>query len=114
MNLNGPANIMFTQNGRVKVLDFGLANRCSASNLAATISREQLTPPGTVIGTPHYMSPEQVCGAPLDHRSDLFSLGILLCEPLTGKHPFRRGSPMETMTAILRDPPTDIFSLWKM
>jgi serine/threonine-protein kinase len=51
------------------------------------------------------MSPEQMTGAPLDHRSDLFSFGIILCELLTGKHPFRRNSKLERMTAILRDPP---------
>ena len=51
------------------------------------------------------MSPEQMSGAPVDHRSDLFSFGIVFCELLTGKHPFRRGSALETMTAILRDPP---------
>jgi len=102
-----PANIMLMPQGRVKVMDFGLAKRVPSRERDETVTsdRAQLTAPGTAVGTPDYMSPEQVTGAPLDHRSDLFSYGIILCELLTGKHPFRRGSAFETMTAILRDPP---------
>jgi tetratricopeptide (TPR) repeat protein len=105
-----PANVMLTSQGRAKVMDFGLAKRLVSGELknisaALTAGDLSLTAAGTVTGTPEYMSPEQMTGAPLDHRSDLFSFGIILCELLTGKHPFQRNSTVETMTAILRDPP---------
>src|SRR5262252_4902299 len=105
-----PANVMLTSQGRAKVMDFGLAKRLVSGELknisaALTAGDLSLTAAGAVTGTPEYMSPEQMTGAPLDHRSDLFSFGIILCELLTGKHPFRRNSKIETMTAILRDPP---------
>jgi serine/threonine-protein kinase len=103
-----PANVMLTPQGRVKVMDFGLAKKPASNELkdaGATAGDLPLTAAGAVIGTPEYMSPEQVKGAPLDHRSDLFSFGIILCELLTGKHPFQRNSKLETMTAILRDQP---------
>src|SRR3989442_7126874 len=88
-------------------MDFGLAKRIALSELDQTVTSdlEPLTARGSVSGTPQYMSPEQLTGGPLDHRSDLFSFGIILCELLSGKHPFRRNSPLETMTAILHDPP---------
>ena len=73
--------------------------------MTLTSDGTQLTAQGAAVGTPDYMSPEQVTGDALDHRSDLFSFGLILCELLTGKHPFRRGSALETMNAILRDPP---------
>ena len=103
-----PANVMLTSQGRAKVMDFGLAKRLASGELkdiSATAGDLPLTAAGEVAGTPEYMSPEQMTGAPLDHRSDLFSFGIILCELLTGKHPFQRNSKVETMTAILRDPP---------
>ena len=102
-----PANIMLMPQGHAKVMDFGLAKRASSGECDVTLTSdgEQLTGRGMAVGTPDYMSPEQVSGAPLDHRSDLFSFGLILCEMLTGKHPFRRGSALETMSAILRDPP---------
>jgi tetratricopeptide (TPR) repeat protein len=107
-----PTNVMLTQ-GHVKVMDFGLARHFdgaltgdatnnSATTMAATPA---LTQRGALIGTPEYMSPEQVRGDLLDQRSDLFSFGILLNELLGGTNPFRRGSATETMAAILRDPP---------
>src|SRR5262245_44218639 len=73
-----PANLMLLRNGRVKITDFGLAKNPSAN----------LTQDGILIGTPNYMSPEQVMGRPLDGRSDLFSLGVVLYELLTGERPF--------------------------
>jgi tetratricopeptide (TPR) repeat protein len=105
-----PANVMLTPQGRVKVMDFGLAKRLRSDeikDIGATLTVDDLplTAQGAVTGTPEYMSPEQAKGAPLDRRSDLFSFGIILCELLTGKHPFERNTKLETMMAILRDQP---------
>jgi tetratricopeptide (TPR) repeat protein/tRNA A-37 threonylcarbamoyl transferase component Bud32 len=112
-----PANVMLTTQGRVKVMDFGLAKqlvpaeesssaRLRATEVATVVQSPPLTSKGMRVGTPDYMSPEQVLGDLVDERSDVFSFGILLCELLTGRHPFRRSSSSETMTAILRDPPS--------
>jgi tetratricopeptide (TPR) repeat protein len=101
-----PTNIMLTSQGRVKIMDFGLAKKAYANAPDETLTiRDPLTGEGTIVGTPDYMSPEQLTGAPLDGRSDLFAFGIILCELLIGKHPFQRGSAAKTMGAILRDPP---------
>jgi tRNA A-37 threonylcarbamoyl transferase component Bud32/tetratricopeptide (TPR) repeat protein len=105
-----PANVMIAHD-HVKVMDFGLAKQIEKRNpiseSAATLISvgPALTQFGVAIGTPDYMSPEQVRGEPLDQRSDLFSFGILLCELLGGQHPFQLVSQSETMAAILRDPP---------
>ncbi|MDX2152318.1 MAG: protein kinase [Bryobacteraceae bacterium] len=101
-----PDNIMLTPSGLVKVLDFGIARvRVSGSDATATLS---MTTEGAVVGTPGYMSPEQVAARPIDHRSDQFAFGTILYELATGINPFRRDTAAQTMAAILEatpDPP---------
>ena len=104
-----PANVMVNQADRVKVLDFGIAK--SEPGDAATIvegalvDEENLTGTGFVIGTPAYMSPEQALGRPVDHRTDIFSFGVLLYEMATGSRPFHGEAASETFAAVLRDTP---------
>jgi Tol biopolymer transport system component len=100
-----PDNVLLTRDGRVKILDFGLA-RVNASS--ATQETRTITDPGTVMGTPGYMSPEQVRGQVVDHRSDIFSLGIILYELLSDKRAFQGESSADMMTAILREDPPEL------
>ena len=106
-----PENLFVSRDGHLKILDFGLAKRVEAvapgkETSAPTGSGH--TEPGTVMGTAGYMSPEQVKGFPVDHRSDIFSFGAILYELLSGKKAFRRETSAETMAAILRDEPEEL------
>src|SRR5262245_1352576 len=99
-----PDNVMIDGDGRPKILDFGLAKTLvAASEDAPTQLRGGTTRQGTLVGTVAYMSPEQAQGEPVDLRSDVFSLGIVLYEMATGRQPFTRDNAVSTLTAILRD-----------
>jgi hypothetical protein len=103
-----PENIWVTKDCRIKILDFGLAKldpAKAASTDAETVSLEPQSHPGQVLGTVGYMSPEQVRGQPADARSDIFAVGVILYEMLTGKAAFRKATSAETMTAILNEDP---------
>ena len=98
------ANLMRTERGLVKVLDFGLAKFVSTSG-SMDVTQAQLTMAGMVVGTVSYMAPEQALGRSVDHRADLFSLGIVLFELLTGRMPFEGTSPTEIIDHILHETP---------
>jgi eukaryotic-like serine/threonine-protein kinase len=108
-----PGNVMVTREGRVKVLDFGLAKLEAADsnpNLTSTPteSRADLTSEGQVFGTVAYMSPEQARGGKVDARSDVFSLGIVLYQMVTGERPFQGASAVDMISSILRDTPPSV------
>ena len=101
-----PQNIMVRFDGYVKVLDFGLAKRMPGVTASNAVIDESLS--GQILGTVAYMSPEQILGKEIDQRSDLFALGTVLCEMMTGQHPWRRTSSVDTLHAILHDDPSSI------
>ena len=106
-----PENLFLTRDGLVKILDFGIAKLGRAGEERAgtdveTASRTG-TSPGTMLGTVGYMSPEQVRGLPTDHRSDLFSFGAVLFEMLSGRRAFKGTTAADTLSAILREDPTE-------
>ena len=106
-----PENVFITSEGLVKLLDFGLARIASdarADFTAETGSREVMTGAGVLLGSVGYMPPEQVSGSTADHRSDVFSLGVVLFEMLTGHVAFRRDSAVETWNATLKEGPPSI------
>src|SRR5688572_9920640 len=104
-----PENIFLTRERRVKILDFGVAKLIRATGAdEPTVIADAQTELGAVVGTVGYMAPEQIRGEPIDHRADIFALGVVVHEMLSGKRPFQRETSPETLTAILKEDPPDL------
>ena len=106
-----PENLFVSKDGHVKILDFGLAKRdapVAPGEETSAPTATGHTEPGTVMGTVGYMSPEQVRGLAVDHRSDIFSFGAILYEMLSGQRAFKKATPADTMSAILNQEPPEL------
>jgi len=106
-----PGNIVVGSAGQVKVLDFGLARRFMLPDDTGPLMLDGSTIPGRPLGTANYMAPERILQLPLDPRSDLFSLGVVIYEMATGRLPFGGASPSETVTNVLEKDPVPLTRL---